>query len=184
MRDKAVAKKKQAKTVARPTAARPKPVKRSVRRALLVKEIMAHDVQSCHPETSAASAIGMMWEQDCGVLPVVDSTQHVVGMVTDRDLATAMATRNQLASEMHVQDVLNGPPCSCAPEDDVKHALATMADHKVRRLPVVSADGSLHGIVSLNDAISHAGSRSATLSYADVMETLKAVGEHRALIGI
>jgi CBS domain-containing protein len=127
--------------------------------------------------------MGMMWEQDCGVLPVVDSERRVVGMVTDRDLATAMATRNRLASEITVQDVLNGPPCCCSPDDGIKHALMTMASHKIRRLPVVTTDGSLRGIFSINDAISQASPRSASLSYNDVMDTLKSVCEHRTVEG-
>ena len=175
--------KKQEKTVARPRASQLKTAKKRSRGAMLVKEIMVDDVRSCGPDTSAATAMGMMWEQDCGVLPVVDSERRVVGMVTDRDLATAMATRNRLASEIAVQDVLNGPPCFCSPDDDVKRALMTMASHKIRRLPVVASDGSLHGILSINDAISQAGPRSAALSYNDVMDTLKSVCEHRTMAG-
>jgi CBS domain-containing protein len=72
-----------------------------------------------------------MWEGDCGVLPVVDDNE-LVGVVTDRDMYIALATRNTRAAHLRVA---TKKVATCAPEDDVHAALATMREHRIRRLP-------------------------------------------------
>ena len=61
-----------------------------------VKEIMTGEAVTCTPETDLATAAQLMWEGDCGVLPVVSEGKGVVGMITDRDIcmATAMKFRS------------------------------------------------------------------------------------------
>ncbi len=75
-------------------------------------------------------------------------------------------------------------PVYLLPRDDMKDALTTMAREKVRRLPVIDEDGTLQGMVTMNDAILHArearGKKSPDLSYKDVMGTLKDICVHRA----
>ena len=67
---------------------------------------------------------------------------------------------------------------ACAPKDDIHVALKTMQEQKIRRLPVTSKDGKLKGILCLNDVALNSEQRDA-LTYADVVETLKAICEHR-----
>jgi len=57
------------------------------------REIMTTDVKSCRSETSLAEAVHLMWEGDCGVLPVIGADRKVAGMITDRDICIALATR-------------------------------------------------------------------------------------------
>ena len=82
-----------------------------------------------------------MWDYDCGALPVVNEAGHVIGMITDRDIAIAAATKRRPAAEIAVSEVISGNVCSCVRDDDIKSALKTMRHEKVRRLPVVKADG-------------------------------------------
>lgn len=148
-----------------------------------VREIMTTDVGSCGLETNLAAAARSMWEKDCGSVPVLDAEGRVVGIITDRDICMALTTRNQLASDVTVGDVVNGAVKMCAPEDDASAALKTMQDEQLRRLPVVSEESKLVGILSLNDVILNSkqgkSKKGAHVSHGQVMDTLKALSRHR-----
>ena len=140
-----------------------------------VREIMTSDVKTCRPETNLAEVVKLMWERDCGVLPIVNANGTVFGMITDRDICVAIATRGQTADRIAVRDVTAGKACTCAPDDDAIAALQTMKSQRVRRLPVVDAEGRLTGILSLNDVVTHAGAASAT----EIVSTMASICEHR-----
>lgn len=141
-----------------------------------VKDIMTTDLKACGPDTTVAEAAHLLWEGDCGVLPVVDDGE-LIGIVTDRDMYIALATQDTRASHLRVGAVATKKIVTCAPEDDLKAALATMREARVRRLPVVGFGNSLIGIVSMNDVVLAAGS-GATVTNEDVVETLKAICGH------
>jgi len=148
-----------------------------------VQDLMTGSVESCAPDANLAIAGGRMWENDCGVLAVTDKEGRVIGMITDRDIAIAVATRNQRPSEITVGEVVSGQVYSCALDDDIESALAILRENKVRRLPVVDRAGVLQGILSVNDITieareSKAAGGKAELSYADVVNTYKAICEH------
>jgi CBS domain-containing protein len=63
-----------------------------------VQDIMTQEVQCCGPDTNLAAAAKMMWDSDCGALPVVNIEGHLLGVITDRDICRAAATRNKPAS--------------------------------------------------------------------------------------
>jgi CBS domain-containing protein len=146
-----------------------------------VQDIMTTNVEACSPEQDLGAAATIMWERDCGSVPVVDNERKVVGMITDRDICMAVATRNKLASEIKVGEVISGNVYACAPDDKLRDALETMQSAQLRRLPVVDASGVLHGILSINDVILHSdkGRSKKHISHKEVMETLKALSEHR-----
>jgi CBS domain-containing protein len=91
--------------------------------------------------TNLAEAAALMLDADCGILPVVNDDGRLVGVVTDRDMFIALATRNRLASQLTVGEVARTKVFTCGPEDDVQTALATMKQHHVRdsRLPASAA---------------------------------------------
>ena len=99
-----------------------------------IKERMTAAPKTCTRDTTLASAAHLMWQPDCGILPVVDEGK-LIGVVTDRDLYIALATRNKRASQVNVGEVATETVLSCTPEDDVHAALATMKQARVRRLP-------------------------------------------------
>ena len=150
-----------------------------------VKDVMTHDVKTCAPDTNLAAAAMIMWENDCGIVPVVSHEGNVLGMITDRDICMAVATRNRTTSEVAVGEVFTGNLYACAPEDDVHDALTIMRTQRVRRLPVINAFGVLEGILSVNDLVLHAqearGKKAPDLSSEDVLNTLKAICAHRVL---
>jgi CBS domain-containing protein len=144
-----------------------------------VKDVMMRTAASCGRETNLAKAVEILWDRNCGILPVVDAEQKVTGVVTDRDLCIALGTRNRPPSEITVGDVTSGKVFACTAEDDIRSAMTTMAQAKVRRLPVLTAEGKLEGILSMDDVTIHSETRTgkgaSELSYDDVMETLRAV---------
>lgn len=147
-----------------------------------VKDVMTAGAMACLPQTSLAEAAALMWENDCGTLPVLDDSGRVVGMVTDRDICFGATTKDSPPSEISVREVITGRVYACGPEDDVREALHTMRRERVRRLPVVAENGTLRGILSMNDVALKAdkgdGKKHDGLSYADVVETYKAICAH------
>ncbi len=133
----------------------------------------------CSPETNLGSAIELLWGRNCGVLLIVDAMQKVIGVVTDRDLCVALGTRNRLPGQITVGDVATGEVHSCRRQDDIHEALETMAKKRVRRLPVVSEDGILEGVLSMDNVVLHTESagwgRKPELSDEDVVNTLRRI---------
>jgi CBS domain-containing protein len=149
-----------------------------------VREIMTGAAASCGMETNLAAAARIMWDKDCGSVPVLDKEGRVVGMITDRDICMALTTRNRLASDVLVGDVINGAVQTCAPDELVSDALKTMKAEQLRRLPVVDSEGELVGIISINDVILNSkkgkSKKGAHVSHGEVMDALKALSQHRA----
>jgi len=141
-----------------------------------ISDIMTTEVRHASPDTSVAAAAALMLDGDCGILPVVDAGR-LVGVVTDRDLYIALATRNVLASDLRVGDVARTGVWTCGPDDDVQAALATMKEHRVRRLPVQGFGGSVLGMVSMNDILLAAGARKPVRN-DEVVGTLQAICAH------
>jgi CBS domain-containing protein len=145
-----------------------------------VKELQTSDVTSCSGDTDLAAAAKIMWDCDCGVVPVVDNERKVIGVITDRDICIATATRSAVPSEIQARDVMSGQDLhSCGPDDDVRTALATMKRHRVRRLPVLDQQQRLVGIISINDLVMRAECRrGADVPGEEFLETLQAICAH------
>lgn len=142
-----------------------------------VKDIMTTDVKTCSPDTTVAEAAHLMWEGDCGILPVVDEGA-LVGVVTDRDMYIALATQNARAAQLRVGAVATTTVATCAPEDDVRAALGTMKRARVRRLPVVGFGNTIAGILSINDVLRAVAAGKKGVANDDIVETLQAICAH------
>jgi CBS domain-containing protein len=146
---------------------------------MTVRDLANFDVKVCGPDTDLASAAKIMWDCDCGVVPVVNEGQRVLGMVTDRDICIAAATRAAKPSDIHVRDVMSEAVASCRAEDDVREALSIMKQRRVRRLPVLDAQGRLVGIISVNDLVMRADCRSgADVSGQAFLDAFRAICAH------
>jgi CBS domain-containing protein len=142
-----------------------------------IKEIMTKQPKTASRDTTLAAAAHLLWGADCGILPVVDGGK-LVGVVTDRDMYVALATRNKPATQITVGEVSTGKVWACGPDDDVHAALDAMASQRVRRLPVTQ-DGALVGIISMNDLVLAAGVEKEVRN-DEVVATLKAICAHHA----
>src|SRR5436190_8358445 len=118
-----------------------------------VRDIMTTDVRACDPAASLAEAATIMWEHDCGAVPLVNGAGQVAGIITDRDICMALATKNRLASDITVGEVSTGHVHSCSPDADVSAALDLMRREQLRRLPVTDEGGVLVGIIALADVV-------------------------------
>ena len=147
-----------------------------------VKEIMTRGTKFCDLNASLADAAKTMWDSDCGVLPVLKDGKEIVGLITDRDICMAVGMRDSNPSGISVEEVITGTVYSVTPEDDVHQALEIMQEHQVRRLPVVSPEGELKGMLSMNDVALKAqeagDAQTPELGYADVVNTYKAICAH------
>jgi len=140
------------------------------------KDLMTSQPRTCSPDTNLAAAAELMLAGDCGMLPVV-AEGKLVGVVTDRDLYIALATRNRCAADLSVGDVAQSPVYTCTPEDEAEAVLATMRTHRVRRVPVEGFGGTVLGVISLDDLALAAGGR--PLADREVVATLQAMrSEH------
>jgi CBS domain-containing protein len=116
-----------------------------------VGKLMSESVKCCSPLDSLNGAAQILWEANCGAVPVVDADGALVGVITDRDICMAAYTQGRPLSEMSVESAMSRNAHACAAEDSVGHALALMAVNQVRRLPVAHPDGRVAGVLSLAD---------------------------------
>lgn len=148
-----------------------------------VRDLMTKTVACCLPETNLAAAGALMWEIDCGVLPVVNDQRKVIGMLTDRDACIALTTKDRRAAAIKVSEVVTSHTVVCHSDDDIATVLEIMGREKVHRLPVVNGLGILEGIISMNDIVLRAekevGRRRPPVSYEDVVLTLQEIFTHR-----
>ena len=148
-----------------------------------VQDAMTSNPKACSASTNLAAAAELMWTKDCGILPVVDDAGKVTGIVTDRDLLIALGTRNVRPSELTVGEVMMTPVVTCRASDDVDSALSQMEARQIRRLPVVSEDGALVGMLTMNDIVLHSNGKGkgTAVAYDHVMVTLKGICDHGQL---
>jgi CBS domain-containing protein len=148
-----------------------------------VKEVMMGTPYYCQPESNLGSATELMWNANCGFLPVEVSDGKVIGVITDRDICIALGTRNRLAGDVTVSEVMSGKLYSCAPDDDIHMALETMKEEKVRRLPVIAKNGPLVGVVSMDDILLRAEptrmGKEPELSTDEVVRTYRAITQRQ-----
>lgn len=145
-----------------------------------IKEVMTVDPTAIRITDSLATAAKSMWQNDCGILPIIKEDK-VVGVITDRDVCMATAMRDRPQSRIGVEEVMTGDVFSVMPDDDVHQALELMQEHKIRRLPVLNAQGELKGMLSMNDLVlkaEEANGKKPKLTFNDIVKTYKAICEH------
>jgi predicted transcriptional regulator len=120
-----------------------------------------------------------MWEDRCGALPVIDAEERVISMITDRDIAIALGTRNLRAADVLVQEVAPPRVFTCRDTDNISLALQTMVSQNVRRLPVVDLEGKLVGVISIDDFLLHTEPGKAGVLSLETLEALKTIVENR-----
>jgi CBS domain-containing protein len=131
-----------------------------------VSECMTRDVRLGDPQMSLREAAQMMAECGSGVLPIGEN-DRLVGMLTDRDIVIRGIARG-LKPEAQVREAMSGDLCWCFEDDDVDEALQTMADEQIRRMPVLSREKRLVGIVSLGDLSKSHETRTTGAALCDI----------------
>src|SRR5262245_61203623 len=143
-----------------------------------VHELMNRDVETCRPDDDLSTAAMIMWRRDCGFVPVVDaSSQNVVGVITDRDICMAAATRHLAPEAVRVGEAMSREVRVVDVDQNVENALGAMREHQVHRLPVVDRAGRLRGILSMTD-VARTAAHDGVAS-RDVVDTWRAIHRPR-----
>jgi CBS domain-containing protein len=141
-----------------------------------VREVMTTDVVACRRNANLAEVATTMWRRHCGCVPVVSAAGYVEGMLTDRDIAIAVATKGRTADRIEASEAMSGRVYTCSPDDSIQEVLEIMRTRKVRRLPVVDELGHLKGILSIDDLALHAApTQEAGVPADDVVATLQGI---------
>lgn len=150
-----------------------------------VNELMVTEVASCSPQTSLQDIAMMMWNNDCGAIPLVDDQEHPLGIITDRDIAMGAALQSKPLWEIRAEDIASHRELfCCGPEEDITKALELMEAHEIRRLPVVNQFNQLCGMVSMGDIVSFTGAENVAksgdkqISSKETMEFLRHISAH------
>ncbi len=122
-----------------------------------VSAVMTPDPFCCMRTARVIDAIKLMQQFDLGLLMVVDEgwTRKLVGVVTDRDICLSMLAEPHEPSLAKVENCMRTNLVTCSPETHLWQALAEMARHRIRRIPVVKEGKYLCGVIGISDLIRH-----------------------------
>ncbi len=139
---------------------------------MIVEQLMTREVKVCSESDSLNRAAQLMWESDCGCIPVISSNGDgkVTGVVTDRDIAMAAYTQGKRLWAIPVTEAMAHTVIACHANDGISQAEAMMRDSQVRRLPVLDQNEQLVGILSLNDIAQEARREASAGKRAEVTE--------------
>jgi CBS domain-containing protein len=144
-----------------------------------VMDAMTRSVAACNQEDTLNRAAQLMWEGDCGCIPVLDAGGDVRGIVTDRDVCMAAYTQGLPLQQIPVRRAMSTVVHTCGPEDSIESALVLMRRNKVRRVPVTDG-GRPVGMLSISDVmrvLRSAPGRHPEGPHAAVIETLCIISE-------
>ena len=116
-----------------------------------VSELMVKEVVTCSDTALLGEAAKLMWEHDIGFIPVISSDGALAGVITDRDGFLAAYFQGKPLWHIPLRGAMSTRIATCPPEADVEDAERLMREFQVHRLPVVTKEGKLVGVVSLND---------------------------------
>lgn len=137
-----------------------------------VKEAMHSGVEWVEPETAVSLVAQKMRDLDIGAIPVCKK-DHLVGIITDRDIVCRAVAKGVSLSNLTAGDVMTEGVVYCRDTEDLQDAIHIMEDKQIRRMPAIDEDKRMVGMLSLGD-VSHAVSQQLT------GEVLKAVSDHHS----
>lgn len=150
-----------------------------------VKEVMTTSVAYVRSDEPLSVAAQLMWDCDCGALPVRDASgARIIGMLTDRDICMATWSQDRSPRSIRVADAMSRQLHAAAPDDAVASAEHLMQSKQIRRLPVLDDDWQLVGIISLADIATQSQRRTPEsagreLAPAEIASTLAGICQPR-----
>jgi CBS domain-containing protein len=131
-----------------------------------VREMMTANPESVEADATVQEAAAIMKKLNVGSVPVT-SGGRLAGIITDRDIAIRLIAENRHASRTPVREIATSDPLTVTPDTALSEASKMMAEHQIRRLPVV-ADDSLVGMLSLGDVSVDGDAREAGRALTDI----------------
>ena len=118
-----------------------------------VRDVMTADPACCSADTNLQEVAKLMVDCDCGEIPVVDSkeTKKPIGVVTDRDIVVRTVAKGNNPLDLTAADCMTEPCVTVTPETSIEECGKILEANKIRRVPVVDADGRCCGIVAVAD---------------------------------
>lgn len=117
----------------------------------LARDVMTPDPACCTASTSIDEVAKLMVQNDCGEIPIVDTRDRVVGVVTDRDIVCRVVAEGKNPVGHTVEECMTNPVVTVREDAPLDEVLKTMEDHQIRRVPVVGDDGCCAGIIAQAD---------------------------------
>lgn len=145
-------------------------------------EVMKRPVHTCSIDDTLDRVARVMWENDCGCVPLVDGDGRAVAMITDRDVAMAAYTQGKALGEIAARSAASRSLATVRETTPLDAVETCMRDWKIRRVPVVDENDRVVGLVTLNDIAMHGtpgGRRIGALSAEAITKTLQGICEHR-----
>jgi len=115
------------------------------------KDIMTVNPKVCRKDDTIFEAVKIMRDKDCGVVPIVDTDERCVGIITDRDICLSTVLNRLDSSKTKIIDIMTKEPITCSPEDSLDTVIHKMEVQKIRRIPVVDKNYHCIGIISEAD---------------------------------
>ena len=115
-----------------------------------IRELMTPNPRTVSADSPVVEAARVMRDEDVGIAPIVEG-ERLVGTITDRDITIRVVAEGKDPQSTNVRDVASTQLVTIDPQQDLDEAVRLMAQHQVRRLPVVEEDGKLVGVVAQAD---------------------------------
>lgn len=144
-----------------------------------VEQIMNQPGVACGVQDTLNTAAQLMWDHDCGSIPVRGDDNRIVGIVTDRDICMAAYTQGRPLQDIPIRRAVSAEVFSCKPGQSVEEAEQLMAAKQIRRLPVVDDGGQLVGMLSLGDIAREFGASRKKNVIRELVQTLASICEPR-----
>jgi CBS domain-containing protein len=125
----------------------------------LARDVMTPDPACCTPNTMLDDVAKMMVQNDCGEIPVIDSTDQVVGVITDRDIVCRVVAEGKNPIAYTAETCMSDPVVTVRDNTPIEEVLTTMEKHQIRRVPVVDERGCCAGMISQADVAWTGGAR-------------------------
>ncbi len=119
--------------------------------AKLARDSMTTRPACCRPDTRLDEVARMMVNHDCGEIPVVDHREHVVGVVTDRDIVCRVVAKGLHPANHTVDGIMTTSVVTVREDTALEDVISTMEKHQIRRVPVVFDGGMCTGIIAQAD---------------------------------
>jgi CBS domain-containing protein len=119
--------------------------------AKLARDVMTPDPACCSPNTPLDEVAKLMARNNCGEIPIVDSADHVVGVVTDRDIVCRVVAEGKNPMAYTADTCMSEPVVTVRADTPLDQVVSTMEEHQIRRVPVVDERDACVGIISQAD---------------------------------
>lgn len=121
----------------------------------LARDVMTADPACCTTSTTLDQVARMMAQNDCGEIPVIDTADHPIGVITDRDIVCRVVAEGKNPSAYTAEHYMTQPVVTVPDDMSVDEVMSTMEKHQIRRVPVVDARGCCTGIIAQADIAWH-----------------------------